>query len=141
MRFGDADVSGRPLAGRKGAGPSVPRVRHHSDDAGWDGIWEGQVIFPSRGIEGIDAGVHVEVEPFGSTRPGLNGPRAEMGCFGEGAYVEFDAPASMVATNVGPRNTAIIPTRADLPLSLRGLNARFVRVRGRWWQFWRVRPE
>ena len=119
----------------------MPRVRHHTDDIGLDRIRESHTIVPSRGIEGIDAGVHVEGEPFGSPRPGRRGPRAQMGCYAEGAFVEFDAPAAMVPTRIGPRTTAIIPTPVDEPLSLRGLNPRFVKVRRRWWELWRTRPE
>jgi hypothetical protein len=97
-------------------------------------------ILPARGIEGAEAGVHVEVEPFGTARPGLGGPRAEMGCFAEGAFVEFDAPAGMIPTRVGPRNTAMIPTPLDRPFALAGRNARFVKVRRHWWEFWRTKP-
>ncbi len=119
----------------------MPRVRHHTDDAGLEAIRRTQAILPARGVEEAEAGVHVEVEPFGTARPGLGGPRAEMGCLGEGAFVEFDAPPGMVPTRVGPRNTAIIPTAVDQPLSLVGRNTRFVKVRRCWWEFWRTRPE
>jgi hypothetical protein len=64
-----------------------------------------------------------------------------MGSYGEGALVEFDAPAAMVATRVGPRNTAIIPTAGNRPFSLQGLNARFIEVRCYWWEFWRTKAE
>jgi hypothetical protein len=100
-----------------------------------------QAILPGRGVEGAEAGVHVELEPFGTTRPELGGPRAEMGCFGEGAYVEFDAPPGMISTTIGPRSTAMTPTPVDQPVSLVGRNARFVKVRRHWWEFWRTRAE
>jgi hypothetical protein len=119
----------------------VPRVRHHTDDAGLESIRARQAILPGRGVEGIEAGVHVEVEPFGTTRPGLNGPKAETGSIAESAFVEFDAPKGMFPRKIGPRNTAIIPTPDFEPLSLRGLNARFVKVRRFWWEFWRTRAE
>jgi hypothetical protein len=105
------------------------------------GIRARQAILPGRGIEGIESGVHVEVEPFGTTRPGLNGPKAETGSLAEGAFVEFDAPEGMIARKIGPRDTAIIPTPGNEPLSLRGRNARFVKVRRYWWQFWRTPAE
>jgi hypothetical protein len=119
----------------------VPRVRHHTDDAGLEGIRARQAILPGRGIEGIETGVHVEVEPFGTTRPGLNGPKTETGSIAEGAFVEFDVPKGMIPRKIGPRNTAIIPTPGCESLSLRGLNARFVKVRRYWWEFWRTRAE
>jgi hypothetical protein len=125
-----------------------PRVRHHTDDAGLRRIQAAGAINPARGWAGleagryveVEAGVHVEVEPFGSARTGPGGPAAEMGCFGEGAYVEFDAPAGprMRRYTCGPRNTAIIPTPVDQPLSLAGLNAVYRAVRRHWWEFWRA---
>lgn len=119
----------------------MPRVRHHTDDAGLEGIRAKQAILPGRGVEGIEAGIHVEVEPFGTTRPGLGGPKAETGSFAEGAYVEFDAPEGMIRREIGPRNTAIIPTPGHELLSLQGRNARFVKVRRYWWEFWRTPAE
>lgn len=119
----------------------MPRVRHHTDDTGLKGIRRRQAILPARGSEEAEAGVHVEVEPFGTARPGLGGPRAETGCFAEGAFVEFDAPPEMIPTRVGSRNTAIIPTAVDQPLALMWRNARFVKVRRHWWEFWRTGPE
>jgi hypothetical protein len=99
------------------------------------------VIRPSRGVLGIAAGIHVEVPPFGTTRPGRFGPKADLGSFYEGAYVEFDAPPGLVTTRIGPRNSGLIPTPPDRPLDLSGLNPRFVFVRRWWWEFWRTRPE
>ncbi len=93
---------------------------------------------PSTGRHGFEAGVHVEVEPFGSAKPGKTGPREETGAVKGGAFVEFDAPPGIVRTPMlGPRNTAIIPTPVDQPLSLTGLNPRYVKVRRRFWQIWR----
>jgi hypothetical protein len=60
---------------------------------------------------------------------------------GEGAFVEFDASAGMITTRIGPRRTALIPTVGGAPLSLQRKNARFVKVRRRWWQLWRTKPE
>lgn len=119
----------------------MPRARHHTNDAGLDGIRAKMALEPSRGSGGFAAGIHVEVEPFGTTRPGVDGPKAQLGSFGEGAYVEFDAPSGMILTSVGVRNTAMIPTGVDKPLSLVGLKPRFVKVRCVYYQFWRTRPE
>jgi hypothetical protein len=60
---------------------------------------------------------------------------------GEGAFVEFDGPIGMIRTAIGARNTAMIPTTIDEPLSLVGLNPRFVKVRYYYFQFWRTKPE
>jgi hypothetical protein len=90
-------------------------------------IQRGGVINPSRGEP---AGVDVETEPFGTTKPGLGGPKAETGAAKEGAYVEIDLPANAIPTNVGPRNTARIPTSGPLPIV--GLNPKYVSVR-QWW--------
>jgi hypothetical protein len=113
----------------------MPRVRHHTDDGGLARIQASGVINPSRGWGLIESGVHVEVESFGQARPGLGGPKSEMGTAAEGAFVEFDAPVGMVAYVCGPRNTAIIPTSG--PFSIHGLSPIFVKVRGSWWQLWR----
>jgi hypothetical protein len=122
-----------------------PRVRHHTDDQGLALIEARLEILPSRGWGDVASGINVEVEPFGTTRPsrqGKPGPKADLGCGAEGAYVEFDAPPGMVPTyNIGPRNTAIIPMPYGQVLSLAGLNPEFVKVRLRWWQFWRRKPE
>ena len=116
------------------------RVRHHTNDESLDNIRRMEAILPARGDMGFEAGVHVEVEPFGSAKPNKTGPQEETGASGGGAFVEFDAPPSMVVTLfIGPRRTAIIPTGIDEPLSLRGLNPRYVKVRARFWQFWRDR--
>jgi hypothetical protein len=90
------------------------------------------VINPSRGEP---LGIDVETEPFGPTKPWLGGPRVETGAAKEGAYVEIDLPADTIPTNVGPRNTAGIPTSDPLPIA--GLNPKFVSVR-RWWNLWYV---
>jgi hypothetical protein len=84
-------------------------------------------------------GVHVETEPFGSTRPGFGGPKSETGAVAEGAYVEFDLPASAQPTYIGPRKTAVIPTLT--PLLLEPLHPQFVKVKCWWnlWYFWRTR--
>jgi hypothetical protein len=87
-------------------------------------------IHPARGEP---PGVHVETEPFGPTRPGHRGPAADTGAAREGAYVEIDLPASALPTKIGPRNTAVITSSG--PLSLEGLNPRFVNVK-RWWNLW-----
>jgi hypothetical protein len=114
------------------------RVRHHTDDAALERIRRMEAILPARGDMGFEAGVHVEVEPFGSATPGETGPKEETGAFKGGAFVEFDAPGGMVRTPmISPRNTAIIPTAVDQPLSLRALNPRYVKVRRHIWQFWR----
>jgi hypothetical protein len=79
-------------------------------------------------------GVHLEVEPFGSTVPGLGGPRAETGAAHEGAFVEIDLPENSVPyPHIGPRNNVVVPT--DKPLPIDGLNSTFVKVR-RWWNLW-----
>lgn len=82
---------------------------------------------------GEPLGIDVETEPFGPTRPGLGGPKAETGAAKEGAYVEIDLPDNAIRTNVGPRHTARIPTSEPLPIG--GLYPRFVAVR-RWWNLW-----
>ena len=119
----------------------MARVRHHTNDENLEKIRATLSIAPSRGAARVGAGVHVELEPFGSARPGLGGPKAELGTMHEGAYVEFDEPSTVVRTRVGPRNTAIIPTGMDIPLNLAGRNPRFVKVRRHWWELWRARPE
>jgi hypothetical protein len=118
-----------------------PRVRHHTDDAGLAGIRAAEAINPARGWDEIVTGVHVEVEPFGTTRTGRGGPKADTASKGEGAYVEFDAPGGLVPYYCGPRNTAIIPAAAEQSFSLKGLNPVYVKVRRYLWEFWRRRPE
>ena len=117
------------------------RVRHHTNDEGLRGIQRTGAIKPARGDVGFAVGIHVEVEPFGTTRPGQDGPLAQLASAGEGAYVEFDAPPSMIRTNVGPRNTGLIRTTEDEPYPLQGLNPFYVRVRWYKIQFWRKRWE
>jgi len=91
------------------------RARHHyrcgrgaGDQEGWSD--------PS--LTRRPFGVHVEVEPFGPTTPrtGPGSPGAEVGAAGQGRYVEFDLPPNAIRTDVGPRNTAVIPTRTPLPI-------------------------
>ena len=94
------------------------------------GIESDGIIHPARGDP---AGVHVETPPFGSIKPGLGGPATETGAAMDGAYVEFDFPSSAVPTQVGPRNTVVIPTTTPLPIF--ELNPIFVSVR-RWWNLW-----
>ena len=106
------------------------RARHHTSLLGLKKIQRAGAIDPARGDI---IGVHVETEPFGSTRPGLGGPIRETGAVGEGAYVEFDLPPDAQPTDIGPRNTAVIPTLTPLPLE--PLRPLFVKVR-RWWNLW-----
>lgn len=115
------------------------RVRHHTNDAGLAAIRASGHITLARGWGQVAAGVHVEVEPFGTARPGRGGPADDMGCAAEGAYVEFDAPPRLFPYVCGPRRTAVIP--ADRPLSLLGLNPRFVKVKRYWWEFWRTKAD
>jgi hypothetical protein len=83
-----------------------------------------------------------KVEPFGTALPSpQSGPRADLGCDKEGAFVEFDAPERMMFYVCGPRNTAVIPLEMGQRLALEGLNPLFVKVRSRWWQFWRTRVQ
>ena len=127
------------------------RVRHHTDDAGLVQIKASGGIQPARGwvfvdkgrIVEIEQGVHVEVEPFGSPKPGEHGPFADMACHAEGAYVEFDVPHGyeLVRYHCGPRNTALIATGVGESLRLADLHPRFVKVRRYWWQFWRYRTD
>src|SRR5438876_5846146 len=107
------------------------RVRHHTDDAGLREIRQAGGIKPSRGWFGADNGVHVEVEPFGSAkraRPGRSGPKNDLGCVGEGAYVEFDAPDSLIEYFCGPRQAGIIPVPLGEMLVLQALRPEYVLV-------------
>ena len=121
------------------AGSPMPRVRHHTDDAGLEGIRQSGAINPARGWGRFATGIHVEVEPFGTLRPGRGGPKDEMGAAGQGAFVEFDAPSGMVGYTCGPRNTALIPS--DSPLFLDDLNPVYRKVRKWWWQLWREKVD
>jgi hypothetical protein len=117
------------------------RVRHYTSDAGLEAIRVSGHIVASRGWGEIAYGVHVELEPFGSTRPsrpGRPGPKDQLGSKSERAYVEFDAPLELLAYRCGQRNTAVIPVAFDASLSLTGLNPVYVKVRQHWWEFWRV---
>src|SRR5262245_44302899 len=127
------------------------RLRHHTDDAGLANIQATGEIRAARGWlfvhEGgtleIEQGVHVELELFGSPKPGAHGPIGEMACYAEGAYVEFDLPPGreLFRYSCGPRNTGLIPMPSGEALKVADLNPRFVRVRRYWWQFWRFRSE
>ncbi len=112
---------------------NVPRCRHHTDPKSIYQIKQTETINPARADPPVTQGVHVEIEPFGSTRPGVGGPKADTAAAGEGAYVEFDLPENAVPTKIGPRNTAVIP--ADGPLLIGDLNPTYVWVR-RWWNLW-----
>ena len=87
----------------------------------------------------------MEIEPFGTTRPhrkdGVSSPQNDLSLPEDGAYVEFDVPegVEILIYSYSPRHTALIPT--DGPLYLESLNPAYVKVRRRWWQFWRTRPE
>jgi hypothetical protein len=90
------------------------------------GIKADNAINPGRGNP---PGVHVEVAPFGPAKSAS----AETGAFGKGAYVEFQVPKSTIqSTNVGPRNTGVIPSNSAVPLQ--GTNATF--KQSSWWKFW-----
>jgi len=116
------------------------RARHHTNAEGLEGIRADNSIQFARGWGNIATGVHVEVEPFGTAIPpreeGQSSPRNDMGCAGERAFVEFDAPQEMVRYSCGSRNTGIIPS--DRGMDLTGRNAVFVQVRRFWWEFWRT---
>jgi hypothetical protein len=119
------------------------RVRHHTDDIGLAGIQRLGVIRASRGWGRIEAGVHVEVEPFGSAIPNVPLPRSsplnDFSCCGEGAFVEFDAPATLVQYYCGRRRAGIIPVPVGEMLGLEALHAQYVKVRRHWWQWWRTK--
>src|SRR5438128_12510195 len=97
------------------------RVRHHTNDEGLQGIQTSGGIRSSRGWGSTVTGVHVEVEPFGTTRPyrlGRPCPRNDLGCAGDGCYVEFDAPEGLIQYECGGRKSGIIPVPADELLKL-----------------------
>ena len=108
--------------GVPGAIPAMLRVRHHTSSESLASIRQQGAINPSRG-----GGVHVETQPFG---PAQTASR-DTGAFGRGGYVEFNAPISIVPTNVGPRTTAMIPATTPLPIS--GTNPTFRAIS--WWRF------
>jgi hypothetical protein len=121
-----------------------PGLRHHTSDANLDQIRSEGLLRLSRGWEGSGPGIHVEAEPFGSTRPfrpGKPSPKADLGLAADGAFVEFDVPEGLVVMpyHCGARQSAIILTK--VPLSLDGLNARYVKVRRAFWEFWRARAD
>src|SRR5260370_37048269 len=110
-----------------------PRVRHHTNDAGLAGIMADSAIDFGRGLTDNQFGVHVEVQPFATTRPfrkGHSSPQADLGIVEDGAYVEVDMPADrpIVTCWCGPRDTAIIITK--VPWFLSGCNAESVKLRG-----------
>jgi hypothetical protein len=116
------------------------RVPHHTNDHGLEAIRTAYAIVSGRGWGTVETGVHVEVEPFGSARPSpQSGPKADLGCDREGAFVEFDGPEEMFFYFCGPRNTAVIPLSPDQRLSLKDRNPVFVKVRLHWWQIWRTK--
>ena len=112
------------------SGTSILRVRHYGDISG---IEADMAIIPSSVARGANtglAGVHVEVAPFGN----VSGASDALGSIKTTAYVEFNAPQSMIPTyGVGSRNTAMIPTQT--PLSLQNLNPTFVQPKP-WWKLW-----
>jgi hypothetical protein len=98
------------------------RVRHHSNDRGLNAIRDANAITSGRGWGPVATGVHVEVEPFASACPSTTGgPKADLGCNKEGAFVGFDAPENMLHYHCGPRNSAVIPVPLDETLCLNGL--------------------
>jgi len=120
-----------------------PRVRHHTGDSGLKGIIRDGFITASRGVGG-PLGVHVELQPFATTRPYREGkpcPKNDFGIDKDGAYVEIDLPveATLLVYSCGPRKSGLIV--CDVPLTLAGLNSQFVWVRRRFWEFWRTKRE
>jgi hypothetical protein len=116
------------------------RVRHHTGDENLEHIREIGVLKVSRGWGDVPSGIHVEVQPYGTTRPyraGKPSPKGELSLMEDGAFVEFDIPADLPLRpyKYSVRNTAIIVT--DQPLPLGGLQPVFVKVRRHWWEFWR----
>jgi len=134
------------MRGAAGAA-EMARVRHHTSDDGLEGIRTEGAIHVSRGWGSLPPGIHLEIEPFGTTSPyrhdreGTPSPKAELGLLMDGAYIEFDVPpgAKLLVYSCGPRNTALIPT--DRPFALQGLNPVFIKVRRYFWEIWRARPE
>lgn len=91
----------------------IIRVRHITDKTGRNGIKKDGAINPSRGNP---IGVHVEVAPFGN----LKDAAKELGTARKNSknVVEFDMPKSALKpTYVGPRNTAVIPTKKPLNIT------------------------
>lgn len=98
----------------------------------------------SRGWGLAETGVHIELAPFGTTRPGSNvypSPKRDLAIQEGGAFIEFDLPANLeiLEYSCGPRRTALIITVE--PLLLAALNPVFVKVRRHWWEFWRTKAE
>ena len=128
-----------------------PRVRHHTSDECLDRIQADQAIYPGRPslVTGQPC-IHVEIEPFGPTTPTPANypypgrPKTDLGLREDGSYIEFDLPYHLPFFNttggfLGPRHTGEIIT--DSPLSLTELNPVFVRVRRKWYEWWRTKAE
>ncbi|MCI5207223.1 MAG: hypothetical protein D3910_00155 [Candidatus Electrothrix sp. ATG2] len=116
---GGAGVRGTAML--MSASNQAPRGRHHTSPNRLNQIKKDKAIKPSRG-----GGVHVETEPFGPAGTASK----DTGAFRNGAYVEFDIPGTIRSTNVGPRNTGVIPTKK--PLSIGESNPKFVKLP--WWK-------
>ena len=98
----------------------ILRVRHHTSVENMRKIQVSRGINPARGDP---IGVHVETQPFGP----VSSASRDVGAFGRGAYIEFDQPQTIVPTQVGPRNTGVIPTHT--PLSIENLHPVFYKVK------------
>lgn len=131
-KYGNQPIGPKPVATTPAASvvEETLRVRHYGNVSG---IEADAAINPSSAARGAGtglSGVHVEVAPFGE----MSTAAAELGAVpGSIGYVEFNAPANMVKTYVGPRNTAIIPT--ETPLALESLRPVYVPAKP-WWKFW-----
>ena len=123
----------------------MPRVRHHTSDEGLAGIKKDGGIRASRGWGRFEAGVHVEIEPFATALPFVprekSSPLNDFGCYGEGAFVEFDQPADLLWYYCGPRAAGFIPVPMGKLLRLEALHPTYVIVRYHWWQWWRAKVE
>jgi len=109
---------------------NVPRARHHTSPQAVSKIMRSGKINASRGEP---LGVDVEVTPFGSVKPGLNGPSEHFSAAGSGGYIEFDLPSNFIKTFVHPsRNSVRIPAESGLDIST--LNPVYVKY---WWFFWK----
>lgn len=77
-----------------------------------------------RGWGQFETGVHVEVEPFATALPFVPpdqfSPMNDYGCYGEGAFVEFDQPADLLRYYCGPRPAGFIPVPIGKLLLLEG---------------------
>jgi len=121
------------------------RVRHHTSDEGLAGIMKGGGIRASRGWGRFDAGVHVEIAPFGTAAPAPTGwpsPKNDLNAVADGAFVEFDAPDELVEYYCGPRRSGIIPlAHGEQFLRLESRRPSFVKVRRWFWQWWRTKVD